>query len=341
MARAALAVGLVVLVVASGCLTAEPAGTGPAETTSAAVPFEMPDRTVEHNRNPWSAGPITVVVEDTARMDRNIHPQVMKTLRYWEEAIDPGQRYAPEFHLVSESDSPDVRVEIVQTVEGCGVHDDDVALGCAPIIPTNASVTDVVTVQVRAGHSPETTRAILKHEFGHVLGYRHGEGPDNVMAEDLAARSPENVANASSRAYPWASKTLDVTIVADEPAIEERQRVEDALEYYERGADGTVASPPRFSMVSDPEDADVVVDLQDSVADCDVVGSQSSCAKWDGPDVDDDGAPEYITDARIVVGSDGHDRAGWHVGYWLGRSLWTHGVPNPFWTDRQPPANSW
>ncbi|MUV61922.1 hypothetical protein [Halobacterium sp. CBA1126] len=80
--------------------------------------------------------------------------------------------------------------------------------------------------------------------------------------------------------------------------------------------------------------------LRESV-DCDAIGVSSSCAHWDGPDVDGDGTPEYYTDVRVVVAPDGHDRAGWHAGYWLGKSLWTHGVPGPFRSHERPPASRW
>lgn len=342
MARVAVVVGLLVLVVATGCLTAEPTGTAPTETPEQTVPFELPDRTVDRAQNPWGAEPIEVVVETPEDVETDIHPEVMRTLTYWENTIDPGQRYRPEFRLVSESDDPDVRVEVVKAVDGCGVHEDSVALGCAPIVPENATVTDDVTVQVRAGQSPETARAILKHEFGHLLGYEHGEGPEDVMAENLSARAPGNMSDAVDRTYPWASDTLSVAVVAEDgtPGLA-RERVRRALDYYERGGDGTVVSPPTFEMVFDPADADVVVELRDSVTDCDVSGREASCARWDGPDVDDDGEPEYLTDAHIVVGSDGHRYAGWHVGYWLGWSMGTDGVPDPFLSNEPEPAGDW
>jgi hypothetical protein len=346
MARAALVVGVLVLVVASGCLTADPAGTAPADPTTSAsdAPYELEEPDIDDSRNPWGVSEIEVVVEDTTASGENVHPAVMKTTRYWENEIDPGQRYAPEFRVVSESESPEIRVEIVKTVDDCGVHRDEVGLGCAPVVPTNATVTDKpVTIQVRAGHSHETTLAILKHEFGHVLGYEHGEGPNDLMTHNLTANAPDDVIDAAERDYPWASDSLRVAIVAESGAdVTERERVRQALAYYERGADGTVASPPEFEVVADANEADVVVDLRDAeTVECEGVSPRNSCLEWDGPDVDDDDAVEYVTDARIVVGSESHERVGWHVGYWLGRSLWTHGVPDPFLTDNQLPVSSW
>ncbi|MFB6270646.1 MAG: hypothetical protein ABEH83_11915, partial [Halobacterium sp.] len=302
MARAALVVGVLVLVVASGCLTADPAGTPQAEQPSTTVPFEVPERSIERQQNPWGGEPIEVVVDNPSGLDTDVHPEVGAALHYWESRIDPGKRYAPEFRMVDHTDDPEIRVEVVKTIDGCGVHEDDVALGCAPVIPENATVTDPVTVQVRAGHSRAVVREILKHEFGHVLGYRHGEGPGSVMAGNLSARSPENVTDAVNRRFPWASDALDVAVVSTNGSAErEREQVRRALDYYERGADGTVGAPPTFELVDDPADADIVVELRDSVTDCRVVGRESSCAHWDGPDVDSDDAPEYLTRARIVV----------------------------------------
>lgn len=342
MARAVVAVAVLALVVTTGCLTVEPVGTEPvepAETTAA--PFTVPDRTVDRTTSPWGPGPITVAVADRVGWERDVRPEVRETLEFWEHAVYSGDRYRPEFEVVEDGDGADVRVEVVAVVERCRVHEDDVAVGCAPVVPTNATVTDGVTVQVRAGHAPATTRRILRHEFGHVLGFRHGEGPGDVMAGNLSARASDDVVDAADRAYPWASDALQVAVDAEgEPGEAARERVNRAVAYYERGANGTVANPPAFEIVEDAADADVVVALRESV-DCDVYGAATSCADWDGPDVDDDGAPEYYTDGRVVVAADGHDRAGWHLGYWLGRSLWTDGVPEPFRTSDKPPASEW
>jgi hypothetical protein len=343
MARVLPVLAVLALVVAAGCLTAEPAAVGPDSPTepTADAPFTVPDRTVDRTTNPWGPGPITVVVDDHTGATRDVRPAVRETLTFWENAVYPGNRYRPEFELVEGNESADVRVAIEAAIERCSVHEDDVALGCAPVVPTNATVTDEVTVQVRAGHTPATMRTILKHEFGHVLGFRHGEGPGDVMAPNLSSRVDSDVANAAARTYSWASDTLQVAVVSDTTTTDAaRERVREAVGYYERGADGTVALPPEFEVVDDPENADVVVALEESV-DCDVLGVDSSCAHWDGPDVDDDGVPEYYTDVRVTVAPDGHDRAGWHAGYWLGKSLWTNGVPGPFRTNEHPPAGTW
>ena len=342
MARPSVALGLLVLVVAAGCVTGEPAGVGPAETSAVDEPFEprdAPSRTGDTVDNPWRADPIEVVVENQAGMDRNIHPQVMKALLYWEGEADVSDTYDAEYRLVSESDSPEIKILVVQAIDSCGVHTQGVVLGCAPTIPANASANESVTIRVRAGHSPETTLAILKHELGHTLGFEHDDARP-VMNESLAGRAPTDVIDAADRRYPWSERTLRVTAVSESGVSDsERERVERALAYYQRGADGTVPSPPTFEYVDDPADAHVVVDIRESVGECDTVGTDHSCVDWHGPSVDGDPQPEYVTGARIVVGDT--EKVGWHVGYWLGRSLWVNGVPAPFTTRSQPPATSW
>jgi hypothetical protein len=345
MARTALAVGLVALVVLSGCLTADPAGRGPAATptdSAPPTPKNQPHKTLEGYDNPWNANPIEVVVENPTGYDQDVHGPVQRSLTYWERQTDSSSAYDPEYRLVSQSDDPEIRVEVVRTVDNCGTHDESVALGCAPVLTDTSEVNGTITVQVRAGHSEAATRAILKHEFGHTLGLEHGEGPGNVMSHDLSARSPDDIRDANERRYPWSTNTLEVAVVSrDGVPQSKRADIREALTYYERGAGGTVPNPPTFDIVEDAARADVVVDLQREVEECSGVGPAASCVEWDGPDVDDDGNPEYYTGAKIVVGENAWNRADWHTGYWLGHSLWVNGIPNPFRFSDRPPANTW
>ncbi|AHG05111.1 hypothetical protein HALDL1_03325 [Halobacterium sp. DL1] len=345
MTRPLLALCLVALVVASGCLAAEPASQERVDTPTTEVPYDdqSPAKpTYDEYDNPWGTDRVEVVVEDHAGMERNIHPEVMRALSYWEEQTNRESAYNPDFRLVSQSDAPEIRVEVVQVVDGCGVHEDSVALGCAPVLSRDEQTNGTVTVRMRAGHERETTLAILKHEFGHTLGYRHGDEPKKTMSKNLTARAPENITDATDRTYPWSSETLRVAVEADRDLSDgQHERLRSALAYYERGAQGTVTVPPSFELVDDPEEAHIVVSFAESIEDCPTTGPTSSCAYWEGPDVDEDPKPEYYTKAHVVLEDEAHGLPGWHVGYWLGQSLWTNGVPKPYQTGERPPATTW
>jgi hypothetical protein len=345
MTRRWVAIGLLVLVAFAGCLTGQPATPEPVENPGVDLPYD--DRTIgdppyDPYDNPWSTDEIVVVVEDRAGMERNIAPDVMRTLSFWEETAGEEAAYDPEYRLLADHPEPDIRVEVVRTVDRCPVHEDYVALGCAPTLTADSTVDETATVQVRSGHAPATMTAILKHEIGHTLGYGHGEDAPAVMSHNLSARAPTDIRDAADRRYPWASETLEVSVAAGDELTDARERrLRTALRFFERGADHTIADPPDIEMVADADEADVVVSFRERVGSCDVSGPAASCVDWRGPSVDSDPQPEYYTDARVVVGSEGHDRPGWHVGYWLGQSLWTTSVPQPFYGQGKPPATTW
>jgi len=350
MARAASAVVVLALVVIAGCLTTQPAAAPePVENPSVDLPYD--DRTVEKPSptvadNPWRTDEIVVTVDHRGGGDRNVVPDVMRTLRYWENETegDADAAYEPDYRVVSEHEEPDLRVAVVRSVEGCGVHEDDVVLGCAPVLTGESRVDGTVTVQVRGGHASATTEAVLKHEFGHTLGYRHGDEPSAVMSANLSARAPADVEDARNRTYPWASETLSVAAGGDASLRDsQRDRLTAAVEYLAGGADGAIRRPPSVTVAEDAASADVVVSFRET-ATCEGADSgepASSCVEWRGPDIDDDGAPEYYTGARVVLGAGAHERPGWHVGYWVGQTLWTDRVPAPFYGWNHPPATEW
>jgi hypothetical protein len=351
MARAVSVLGVVVLVIlTAGCLTTQPAAPEPVENPSVDLPYD--DQTISEPAamaydNPWGTEEIVVTVDHRAGAQRNVVPDVMRTVKYWEAAAGSEAAYDPEYRVLGEHDEPEIRVEVVRTVEGCGVHDDEVALGCAPVLDDESSVDGTVTVQVRAGHSSTTTEAILKHEFGHTLGFEHGDADAGrhgaVMTKNLSAQAVGNVVDASNRTYPWASETLSVAVAADDSLRDgQRERLETAARYLSTGADDTIDDPPSVTVTENADEADVVVEF-DEDANCggDYNGEPAtSCADWRGPDVDDDGAPEYYTGARVVLGEVGQEKPGWHVGYWIGQTLWNR-VPAPFYGWDRPAATTW
>jgi len=350
MPRAAAVLAVLVVVVTAGCLTGQPAAPEPVEDPSVDLPYD--DRTVseppsEAYDNPWRTDEIVVTVDHRAG-ERNVVPAVMRTVRYWEREAGQETAYDPDYQVLSEHPEPDVRVAVVRTVEGCGVHDDEVALGCAPVLDEASTVDGTVTVQVRAGHASNTTEAILKHEFGHTLGYEHGDGSgdghETVMTKNLSAQTDADVVDAANRTYPWASETLSVAVAADDSLRDvQRERLATAARFLSDGADRTIPDPPSVTVTDSTADADVVVAFEENATCSGDHGGEpaASCVDWRGPDVDDDGAPEYYTGARVVVGESGHETPGWHVGYWVGQTLWTDRIPAPFYGWDRPPATTW
>jgi len=300
MARAVAVLAVLVVVLAAGCLTSQPAAPEPVENPGVDLPYD--DRTIseppsEVYDNPWRTDEIVVTVDHRAG-ERNVVPDVMRTVRYWENEAGREAAYDPEYRVVSEHPEPDVRVAVVRTVEGCGVHDDEVALGCAPVLEEESTVDDTVTVQVRAGHASNTTEAILKHEFGHTLGYEHGDGPvdghEAVMTKNLSAQTDADVVDASNQTYPWASETLSVA-VAEEDSLRDvqRERLETAVQFISDGADGAIRDPPSVAVTEHDDEADVVVAFEENATCGEDYGGEpaASCVDWRGPDVDDDGTP--------------------------------------------------
>ncbi|SEW11341.1 hypothetical protein [Halobacterium jilantaiense] len=349
MARAVAVVAVLVAVLTAGCLTGPPAAPEPVSNPGVDLPYD--DRTVSEPQssaydNPWRTDEVVVTVDHRAG-ERNVVPDVMRTVQYWEDTAGENAAYEPDYRVLSEYAEPNVRVAVVRTVEGCGAHGDEVALGCTRVLDEDSRMAKPVTVQVRAGHSPNTTETILKHEFGHTLGYEHGDAPvdsdGTVMTKNLSAQMPADVVDASNRTYPWASETLSVAVAEDDSLRDaQRERLEAAARFISGGADGALSDPPSVAVTDSATDADVVVDFEEN-ATCSGDGGvpATSCVDWAGPDVDDDGTPEYYTDARVVVGQTGHEKPGWHVGYWLGDTLWTDRVPAPFYGWDRPAATTW
>lgn len=144
-------------------------------------------------------------------------------------------------------------------VPDCGGADE--AAGCAPVVTGAGDVPPrPVAVWVRADLDRASTRRVLTHELGHLLGIDHGSDPEVMRrAVPLSVRPRPD---ATAAATPWTdpdrvlSVHVDATDAADPAAV--RTQVRLALSYLEDDPPG-VASDWRFRLVEDPTGADVRV----------------------------------------------------------------------------------
>ena len=275
----------------------------------------------------WGDDPIVVAIDGDG--DRNYTPFVREAVDYWEANGSRYAAYDAEFVLRPDAGDPDLVVDFVPEVGQCG--DVSGPAGCAPRLSADDRVDTPLTVEIQSDLSNESTVFVAKHEFGHVLGLTHDDEPQDVMAhESSLATLPKP--NATERALPWNDSTLTVAVDAANASDPEevREQVRHALDYYERGGEGTVPENVSFRLVENRSAADVVVDFTDELP-CD--DGTGSCGTRGGVDVDEDGELERYNRLRISVSDVDTDAVGWHVGYWLGYGFgFTDGSdwPDPF-----------
>ena len=94
----------------------------------------------------------------------------------------------------------------------------------------------------------------------------------------------------------------------------DHEQIDHALDYYDRGADGTVPENVSFRHVERPERADIVVRFSD---DSPCGFGSGSCGSVSGTDPDGDGALERYTHLEITLTDLDSDVVGWHVARWL------------------------
>ena len=268
--------------------------------------------------NHWQERVLTVSYGTPEGDDRDYGPLVHRALVYWTEHSGAYAGYDVGFRQAEPGEAADIHVEFVEEVGPCGDAAAGSTAGCAPVITKPGQVSRPVGLEVQTELSDDSTIRVLKHELGHTLGLTHADAPAGVMAGTIEL-SALPTRNASERAIPWRSEDLDVYIdlagaAPDEHDAVERQ-VDAALDYYERGADGTVSSDVTFDRTDSPEDADVVVRYADS-HDC--RDDAGSCGTVTGDDLDGDAAPEYNDRLEVVLVDLETDAVAWHVGRWLG-----------------------
>ncbi|WP_276273801.1 matrixin family metalloprotease [Haloarcula litorea] len=273
--------------------------------------------------HPLAGETATVAVDGTDR-ERAL---VADALAYWEREAPTHAGFDVAFRLVGPGETPtdgplDVRVRFVDEVTDCGGA--DYSAGCAPQINASTRFDRPASVSIQRGLANESTRLVVEHELGHVLGLSHDDEPRDVMRHRRElARLPEP--NATERPVPWPDATLTVAVdngslPADERAAYRRE-VGYAMAYVAEGADGTVPGNVTVEWAADPESADLVVRAVDE-ADC--RDSAGSCVLVEGIDPDQDRAIETYTRVEVVLVDLDREAASWHVAR---QTLVAFGVP--------------
>ncbi|MBX0305217.1 matrixin family metalloprotease [Haloarcula salinisoli] len=263
------------------------------------------------DEHPFAGETVTVAVEGTDR-ERAL---VADGLAYWDHNASEYAGFDVEFQVLAPGATPetgtDVHLRFVETVGACG--DTEFPAGCAPRIDASTGVDRPAAVEVRRGLADESTRLVVRHEVGHLLGLDHTDRPRDVMAHerDLATLSQPN---ATERANPWNDSTLTVALGgAGEVRDRYRAELDYALEYVREGGDGAVPADVSVRVV-ESETADITVSRV-SADDC--TAGEGSCLFLEGTDPDQDGAIERYTSAEIrLVGLD-TDAASWHIAFQL------------------------
>ncbi|WP_276299868.1 matrixin family metalloprotease [Halorussus lipolyticus] len=300
------------LLVLAGCATEAPSSATDDRTGGerALTADETPDRP-----NPWGDDELTVAINNTANSSRNFRPLVADALDFWANNSTRWAGFAIDYELRPNASNPDIIVEFVDSIESCANVSDPA--GCAPYVNYGGGVSRPVTIEVVGSYSNDSTLLILKHELGHTLGLNHTADPQSVMAPSSQLRTLPRP-NATERRLPWNDANFSVYL-ADENATNPgtvREQVRHALDYYARGADGTVPANVSFEFVDNRTEAEVVVELGDQLP-C-RTGDSGSCGRVRGTDPDGDGALERYDHLRVTVSGLDTEAVGWHVGYWLG-----------------------
>lgn len=310
------AVVVCLLVALAGCsLPATPLG-GPAESTTV---------------DSWAETTFVVGLDaETDGAQVAYAAALRNATAYWEANAEQYLGHPVQFRVDPAADEPDVTVRVVERIDECGTEAH--AAGCAPSVTDLRKQSETVPIRLQSGFDRASTRRVMKHEFGHVLGLAHGDAPQSVMQhETVLASTPRP--NATERPVPWADPKL--TVFVDDSALSKQERaaihdqIGHAIDYYNDGGEGTVPTNVTFARTADRQSADVVISFPSSSPCGD---TPSSCSKISGTDPDQDGARERYTHAEIYVTGLSTEAVGWHVGRWFGAVL---GTDDP---DDLPPA---
>lgn len=323
---------VVLLLVLAGCAGGSPSEgtpsadsalrtTTPTATATTAVTAAEPPGSGDAGaaaRNPWRAETVRVAV--TRRPpDRSVRPLVERALTYWETNASERAGYELDYELVDGADDADVRVRFVERIDRCGAERSERTAGCADYVPRGERAPSPTDVRVEIGYNDSATVSLLKHEFGHTLGFTHADADALPFMNATTRLGTLPEADVRDRRYHWRDRTLSVHV--DYGAVGS-DRLADAVESVFDEYETSESVPESFAFVTAPNasTADVTVRFD---------GSRPPDARSDATyyfvDPDYDGTPEYYTRYAIVLGDVSPRRAGDVIGWYLALALYADG----------------
>lgn len=272
--------------------------------------------------NPWGTTELHVAIttQEGAVTDAQ-REAVAGAVDYWNQNADAYGEYEVTFTVDQDEPDPEVIVSFVSGIDRCGPNEHDaIVLACGPQYDEGSKADVPATIRVRDGRSADALTTSVKHEFGHLLGLDHGEGPMPLMAERHSMEPRESVLDATDRFNPWHRSTLTVAVVQDGSYDQQalRSHAKEAMRFYERGPPGWDGPTPEFRLVRDPQRADITLRVTHADA-CEMGGGY--CWTVSGEQLDDDPALEYYTGFEVTFGDLESRYLSWYTGRALGYAL--------------------
>ncbi|MFB6152718.1 MAG: hypothetical protein ABEJ27_00555 [Halodesulfurarchaeum sp.] len=297
----------------------------------------------QSNPNPWGTRTVTVGVRRVGGPVTRAHVEAVRSAAaYWNDRATKLTPYRVVFVVEPAAKRVDVLVRFVPYIEQCGAGNGSITIGCAPQYERGGSANVPTVVRIREGRPTDSLADTIQHEFGHLLGLEHGEGPMPLMDDRTEPSTPTALRNASDRAYPWHEAVLTVAVAAhrgyDPAAL--RAHVAEALAYYQHISARWPARTVSFRLVETSRSADIVLRFTPANA-CDI--GDGYCWSIFGENLDRDPAIEYYTGFEATFAGLQERYASWYAGRMVGYALGAENesqLPDVF-EDPEHAGNRW